>query len=134
MSARDWQFAERTKGNHLLGKNLDATGPLGPMLVPKEFIADPMDLDLSLWVNGTLCQQSRTSKMMFSIAQQIAHWSKMTLEPGDLLATGTPETIGSRDVFLKPWDVVEAEVEHIGTLRNRIVPPGLCPDRENNGT
>lgn len=122
MSARDWQFAERTKGNHLLGKNLDATGPLGPMIVPREFIADPMDLGLSLRINGTLKQQSRTANMMFDIKRQIAHWSKMTLHPGDLIATGTPETIGSRDLFLKPGDVVEAEVEQIGILRNRIVP------------
>jgi acylpyruvate hydrolase len=122
LSARDWQFSERTKGNHLLGKNLDALGVLGPMLVPKEFVPDPMQLALSLQVNGTPRQQARTSGMIFDIPTQIAHWSRMTLLPGDLVATGTPESLGRRDEYLKPGDLIEAEVEGIGRQRNRVVP------------
>jgi acylpyruvate hydrolase len=127
VSARDWQFEERKKGNHLLGKNLDATGPLGPAIVPKEFIPDPMKLDVALRVNGATRQASNTRFMMFDIPTLIAHWSKMTLEPGDMIATGTPEGVASGRkpedpaFYLKPGDEIEAEVEAIGVLRNRIV-------------
>ena len=123
LSARDWQFSERTKGNHLLGKNLDALGVLGPALVPREFVPDPMDLALSLRVNGRPRQDARTGGMIFDIPAQIAHWSRMTLQPGDLVATGTPESLGRRDEYLRPGDVIEAEVEGIGIQRNRVVPP-----------
>lgn len=127
VSARDWQFEERKKGNHLLGKNLDATGPLGPAIVPKEFIPDPMKLDVSLRVNGVARQASNTRFMMFDIPALIAHWSKMTLEPGDMIATGTPEGVASGrkpedpEFYLQPGDEIEAEVEGIGVLRNRVI-------------
>jgi acylpyruvate hydrolase len=127
LSARDWQYEERKKGNHLLGKNLDATGPLGPAIIPREFIADAMALDIELRVNGETRQRSNTSRMIFSIGKQVAHWSKMTLEPGDLIATGTPEGIAGASAssadpkFLKRGDLVEAEVRGVGVLRNRIV-------------
>lgn len=127
LSARDWQYEERKKGNHLLGKNLDATGPLGPAIVPREFVPNAMALDIELRVNGVVRQKSHTSQMIFSIDRQIAHWSKMTLEPGDLIATGTPEGIAGASAsaaeanFLRPGDLVEAEVASIGVLRNRIV-------------
>ncbi len=127
ISARDWQYEERKKGNHLLGKNLDATGPLGPAIIPREFVSDPMALDIELRVNGETRQRSNTSQMIFSIARQISHWSKMTLEAGDLIATGTPEGVagagsaGKDPKFLAVGDLVEAEVQGIGVLRNRIV-------------
>jgi acylpyruvate hydrolase len=127
LSARDWQYEERKKGNHLLGKNLDATGPLGPAIIPREFVLDPMALEIELRVNGETRQKSNTSRMIFSIAQQIAHWSKMTLESGDMIATGTPEGIAGASAsaenpkFLQRGDIVEAEVKSIGTLRNRVV-------------
>ena len=130
LSARDWQYEERKKGNHLLGKNLDAAGPLGPAIIPREFVADPMALDIELRVNGEVRQRSNTSRMIFSIRRQIAHWSKMTLHPGDLIATGTPEGIAGASAaagepkFLRPGDIVEAEVAGVGRLRNRIVSPG----------
>ncbi|HEY4171001.1 MAG TPA: fumarylacetoacetate hydrolase family protein [Reyranella sp.] len=127
LSARDWQMAESRHGNHLLGKNLDGLGPLGPAIVPREFVADPNDLPVQLTVNGELRQNSRTSHMIFTLAQLISHWSKMTLEPGDVVATGTPDGVamGRRgthpDPFLKPGDIVEASIEGIGRLTTRLV-------------
>jgi acylpyruvate hydrolase len=127
LSARDWQMEERKAGNHLLGKNLDGLGPLGPSVIPSEFLPDPMNLRLCLRVNGETRQDARTSDMIYDIAHTIAHWSHMTLEPGDLLATGTPAGVAmgrkppDPAAYLKRGDVVEAEVEGIGVLRNRIV-------------
>jgi len=127
VSARDWQLDERTKGNHVLGKNFPGLGPLGPCVVPREFLPDAGDLAIALRVNGQTRQSARTSDMMYSIPQMIAHWSRMGLEPGDLIATGTPGGVAlgrkppDPTAFLKPGDVVEAEIEGIGILRNRIV-------------
>jgi acylpyruvate hydrolase len=128
LSARDWQYAERTKGNHLLGKNLDATGPLGPAIVLKRDLPDPTNLRVTLRVNGELRQDGSTRQMIHAIPRTIAHWSRMTLEPGDLISTGTPEGVAGSSAqpataYLKPGDVVEAEVEGVGLLRNTIGPP-----------
>lgn len=126
-SARDWQSRESRNGNHLLGKNLDGLGPLGPAIVPKEFVPDPMNLRLKLSVNGVVRQDASTADMIFDAATLISHWSRMTLEPGDLVATGTPEgtAAGTRPrdsaAFLKRGDRVEAEVEGLGVLTTRIV-------------
>lgn len=126
MSARDWQFEERKKGNHLLGKNLDATGPLGPYIVPKEDAPDPMNVRLMTRVNGSTRQDSNTKFMTYDIPRLIAHFSKMTLQPGDIIATGSPEGIAraqenADELLLKPGDVIEVEAAGIGVLRNRIV-------------
>lgn len=127
VSGRDLQFEERKKGNHLLGKNLDATGPFGPWIVPKEFVPDPMNLRLTLRVNGKTRQDSNSRHMIYDIPRLIAHFSKMTLEPGDLLSTGSPEGVASghneeaEAFFLKPGDRIEVEVEGLGILVNRIV-------------
>jgi 2-keto-4-pentenoate hydratase/2-oxohepta-3-ene-1,7-dioic acid hydratase in catechol pathway len=127
LSARDWQYAESKNGNHLLGKNLDGLGPLGPAIVPKEFVADPMNLPLRLTVNGTVRQDATTATMIWNLAQLIAHWSRMTLEVGDVIATGTPEGtaygLRPRDpaAYLKPGDRIEAEIGGIGVLRTRLV-------------
>ena len=128
LSARDWQYAERTKGNHLLGKNLDGTGPLGPAIILKRDLPDPMNLRVTLRVNGELRQDGSTRQMIHDIPRTIAHWSRMTLEPGDLISTGTPEGVAGLSVqpataYLKPGDVVEAEVEGVGILRNTIGAP-----------
>jgi acylpyruvate hydrolase len=127
VSGRDLQFEERKKGNHLLGKNLDDTGPLGPWIVPKEFVPEPMNLRLTMRVNGKTRQDSNSGYMIYDIPHLIAHFSKMTLEPGDLLSTGSPEGVASghgdeaEAFFLKPGDRIEAEVEGLGVLANRIV-------------
>jgi 2-keto-4-pentenoate hydratase/2-oxohepta-3-ene-1,7-dioic acid hydratase in catechol pathway len=106
------------------GKSLDGFCPLGPVIVTRDEIADPQALDISLRVNGETKQQSNTRYMIFSIAKLIADWSAgMTLLPGDILLTGTPSGVGigrKPPEFLKPGDVVEAEIHGIGVLRNTV--------------
>jgi 2-keto-4-pentenoate hydratase/2-oxohepta-3-ene-1,7-dioic acid hydratase in catechol pathway len=106
------------------GKSLDRTSAVGPCVVPTADL-DAGDLRLSLTVNGEPRQDSRTSMMIFSIATIVSQLSRgMTLEPGDLVMTGTPEGIGHRmspPRYLRPGDVVEATVEGIGTIRNEVV-------------
>ncbi len=123
-SARDLNFAPETfyKMDWVAGKAQDTCCPTGPRLVPAEAIADPQDLGLRLAVNGETKQDSRTSQMIFSIAEQIAELSSiMTLLPGDLLLTGTPAGVGfPQKTFLDVGDRVEAEIEGIGTLKVEI--------------
>jgi len=106
------------------GKGLDGFCPLGPMIVTRDEIGDPQALDISLRVNGETKQQSNTRHMIFSVARLITEWSAgMTLLPGDILLTGTPSGVGvgrTPPEFLKPGDVVEAEVGGIGVLRNTV--------------
>jgi 2-keto-4-pentenoate hydratase/2-oxohepta-3-ene-1,7-dioic acid hydratase in catechol pathway len=104
-------------------KSFDGSCPLGPWIVPADDIPDPQDLFLKLWVNDVLKQDSNTSEMIFTLADQIAHLSRgMTLYPGDLILTGTPAGVGTgRGEFLNSGDVVKIEIERIGTLSNRIV-------------
>ena len=101
-------------------KNFDDACPLGPWIVPAEDIPDPQNVGLKLWVNDAIKQDSHTSKMIFSLAEQIAHISsRLTLHPGDLVLTGTPAGVGlARKEFLKAGDVVKLWVEGIGTLTN----------------
>lgn len=101
-------------------KNFDDACPLGPWIVPAEDIADPQNLAIKLWVNDVIKQDSHTSKMIFSLAEQIAHISsRLTLHPGDLVMTGTPAGVGlARKEFLKAGDVVKVSVEGVGTLVN----------------
>ena len=103
-------------------KCFDGACPLGPWIVPAEDISDPQNLALKLWVNGVLKQDSNTAKMIFTLAEQIAHLSHgMTLYPGDVILTGTPAGVGAgRGEFLKAGDIVKLEIERIGTLSNRI--------------
>ncbi|MDQ7843835.1 MAG: fumarylacetoacetate hydrolase family protein [Armatimonadota bacterium] len=109
------------------GKALDTFAPLGPWIVHRSAIPDPQRLRLSLRVNGEVRQQSTTAHMIFPVARLISVLSAgMTLEPGDLLATGTPEGVAKGmkpPRWLRPGDVMEAEVEGIGVLRNRVVAP-----------
>src|ERR1700704_1843246 len=101
-------------------KNFDDACPLGPWIVPAEDISDPQNLGIKLWVNDTIKQDSHTTKMIFSLAEQIAHISsRLTLHPGDLILTGTPSGVGlARKEFLKAGDVVKVWVEDVGTLTN----------------
>ena len=103
-------------------KCFDGGCPLGPWIVPAFDIPDPQNLSLKLWVNDAIKQDSSTSEMIFTLAEQIAHISiGMTLYPGDLILTGTPAGVGmGRNEFLKAGDVVRIEIENIGTLTNII--------------
>ena len=106
-------------------KCFDGSCPLGPWVVPASEIPDPQALDLRLWVNDTLRQNSNTSKMIFTLAEQIAHLSTcLTLHPGDVILTGTPNGVGAESgEFLAPGDVIRAEVVGVGVLRTTIGPP-----------
>src|SRR5262249_44395171 len=101
-------------------KNFDDACPVGPWIVPAEDIADPQNVAMKLWVNDVIKQDSHTSRMIFSLAEQIAHISAhLTLHPGDLILTGTPAGVGlARKEFLKAGDVVKVWVEGVGTLTN----------------
>ncbi len=103
-------------------KNFDGACPLGPWIVPAGDIPDPQNLGLKLWVNDAVKQESNTAKMIFTIAEQVAHLSsRITLNPGDVVLTGTPSGVGAaRKEFLKAGDEVRLWIEHIGTLTNRM--------------
>jgi 2-keto-4-pentenoate hydratase/2-oxohepta-3-ene-1,7-dioic acid hydratase in catechol pathway len=107
------------------GKSLDTFCPMGPVLVTADELPDPQALAISLRVNGQLRQSSHTSKMIFPVAQCIEVLSQaMTLLPGDIIATGTPEGVGAASGnFLKAGDRVEAEVERVGILPSKVVRP-----------
>ncbi|MEO7937704.1 MAG: fumarylacetoacetate hydrolase family protein [Burkholderiaceae bacterium] len=119
-SARDHNRAPETfyKLDWVAGKANDTCCPLGPRLVMTKDIQDPQDLGLKLWVNGALKQNGRSRDMIFSIAEQIATASRiMTLDPGDVLLTGTPAGVGvPKQTFLKVGDQVDAEIEGIGRM------------------
>ena len=121
VSARDWQFHSPT---FTMGKSFDTHGPIGPWIVTVDEIADPQNLDLRCYVNGEVRQSNNTSQMIHSIAAQIEYLSTaFTLEPGDLIATGTPEGVGvamNPQVFLQPGDVVRCEIDRIGVIENRV--------------
>jgi 2-keto-4-pentenoate hydratase/2-oxohepta-3-ene-1,7-dioic acid hydratase in catechol pathway len=104
-------------------KSFDGACPVGPWIVPAKEIPDPQGLGIKLWVNDALKQNSHTSKMIFSLAEQIVQLSKrLTLYPGDLILTGTPAGVGlARKEFLKSGDVVRVWVEQVGTLTNTLV-------------
>ena len=103
-------------------KSFDGSCPLGPWIVPSRDIPDPQRLGLKLWVNDVVKQESNTSQMIFSLAEQIEHLSsRITLQPGDVILTGTPAGVGAaRGEFLKAGDVVRLSIESIGTLTNRM--------------
>ncbi len=127
-SARDHNRAPETfyKLDWVAGKGHDTCCPMGPRLIPAADIGDAMDLALSLSVNGEMKQNARTSGMIFNIAEQIATASRiMTLDPGDVILTGTPAGVGApKQTFLSVGDQVIAEVEKIGKLAVTILPEG----------
>jgi 2,4-didehydro-3-deoxy-L-rhamnonate hydrolase len=105
------------------GKSWDTFAPLGPWIVPAWLIRDPQALNLKLTVNGEVMQQDSTAHMIWNVREQVSYLSQiLTLRPGDVIATGTPTGVGmARGIFLKAGDKVEATVEGIGTLANRVV-------------
>jgi 2-keto-4-pentenoate hydratase/2-oxohepta-3-ene-1,7-dioic acid hydratase in catechol pathway len=121
VSARDMQFGD---GQWTRGKSLDTFCPVGPRLVPREEIADPQQLGIRCILNGETMQDSSTAQMIFSVAEIIAYVSKViTLEPGDLIATGTPAGVGvfkDPKVLLEDGDEVSIEIDGLGTLTNPV--------------
>ncbi len=123
VTARDLQKAHQ---QWFKGKSLDTFCPMGPVLVTADEIRDPQALGIRLRVNGETRQEATTAQMIFDVATLLAILSAgMTLEPGDVLATGTPSGAGAATgAYLKPGDLVEAEIDGIGCLTNPVVPPG----------
>ncbi|MFA7637744.1 MAG: fumarylacetoacetate hydrolase family protein [Parvibaculum sp.] len=119
VSARDWQLHSPT---FTMGKSFDTHGPTGPWIVTADEVPDPQALDLECRVNGEVRQHSNTSLMLHKIRDQIAYLSTaFTLEPGDLIATGTPEGVGAGmnpPRYLKAGDVVRCAVAGIGVIEN----------------
>lgn len=128
VSERSFQIA-RSGGQWSKGKGFDTFGPVGPWLVTSDEVADPQDLDLWLDVNGEARQRGNTATMVFSCAQLVSYCSQvMTLEPGDLILTGTPPGVGmgmKPPQYLRPGDVVELGIGNLGRQRQRIVPYGV---------
>jgi 2,4-didehydro-3-deoxy-L-rhamnonate hydrolase len=116
--------AQAEDGQWTRAKSFDTFCPLGPRLVPAEEISDPQVLDIRSRVNGEVMQSGNTRNMIFSVAELIAYISHgITLEPGDIIATGTPSGVGAfraKPIFLKPGDTVEIEIPEIGILSNPI--------------
>jgi acylpyruvate hydrolase len=125
VSARDYQ--KRTS-QWFLGKSFDTFGPLGPALVTTDEVPDPHCLELELTVNGLPKQRTNTNDLIFSIPFLVSYLSQvMTLDPGDILATGTPAKLPEAvnpQRFLEPGDVVEITIEKLGTLRNTVIASG----------
>ncbi|BBE42541.1 Fumarylacetoacetate hydrolase family protein [Conexivisphaera calida] len=126
VSFRDLQYEHSTKGygpNWMKGKAMDHSLPLGPWLVTSDEFGDPHDVGLRLYVNGDLKQDGNTRDMIFPVERIVEYVSDgITLEPGDVISTGTPPGVGSSTdgPYLKPGDVVRSEVERIGNMENRV--------------
>jgi 2-keto-4-pentenoate hydratase/2-oxohepta-3-ene-1,7-dioic acid hydratase in catechol pathway len=128
VSVRDWQFRAQTM---TLGKSFDTHGPIGPWIVTPDEVGDPHVLELKTWVNGELRQHSNTRELIYDCFDQVATLSAaFTLEPGDVVATGTPGGVGvAQGKFLVPGDVVRIEIEQIGAIENRVVEEPQDVDR-----
>jgi 2-keto-4-pentenoate hydratase/2-oxohepta-3-ene-1,7-dioic acid hydratase in catechol pathway len=128
ISDRKIQFADKPP-QFSMGKSIDTYGPIGPAMVTIDAIPHRNDLALSCEVAGEKMQDARTTDMIFSVAELVAYLSKMcTLEPGDLIFTGTPSGVGStRDPrrYLREEDVIVSTIEHVGTMTNRCIAGGL---------
>jgi 2-keto-4-pentenoate hydratase/2-oxohepta-3-ene-1,7-dioic acid hydratase in catechol pathway len=123
LSARDWQI--RLDKQWIRGKSFDGFCPLGPVLVTTDEIPDPQTLRIQTRVNGVTLQDSSTADMIFSVRQIVSYLSKdMTLLPGTVIITGTPEGVGmgrKPQLWLKPGDVCEIDLEGVGVLTNKII-------------
>lgn len=123
VSARDWQLGKPGK-QWLAGKTFDTFAPIGPALVTRDELPDPHNLGIRLRLNGETMQDSSTSQLIFGVDEVVAYVSRIcTLEPGDLIFTGTPPGVGMArkpPIWLKPGDLVEVEIDGLGVLRNRV--------------
>ncbi|OAA53975.1 fumarylacetoacetate hydrolase family protein [Niveomyces insectorum RCEF 264] len=123
ISHRDWQL-KRGGGQWSLGKGFDGWAPWGPGIVSRDLITNPQSLNITTRVNGDIAQQSDTSDMIFSVRQAVSFLSQgTTLLPGDVIFTGTPQGVGmgrKPPVWLKDGDVVEVELENVGTCTNAV--------------
>lgn len=121
VSARDWQAHSPT---FTMGKSFDTHGPIGPWIVTADEIGDPHSLRLRCWVNDELRQDADTGELIYNVWQQISYLSTaFTLEPGDLIATGTPSGVGigmDPPIYLNSGDVVRCEIEGIGVIENTV--------------
>ena len=122
VTVRDWQLRTPT---WTMGKSFDTHGPIGPWIVTEDELPDPHQLRLRTWVNGELRQESNTKELIFNCFSLVEHFSTaFTLEPGDIVATGTPAGVG---ITMKPpkllvaGDVVRVEIEGVGAIENPIV-------------
>ena len=126
ISARDWQ-KNKPGGQWLSGKSFDTFAPCGPWIVTSDEVGNPGNLNIEMRLNGQVMQHSNTSQLIFAVQRLISYISDIcTLRTGDLIYTGTPSGVGvarKPQVFLKPGDVVEVEIERIGVLKNTIAAP-----------
>lgn len=123
MSARDIQAREHSNKVILLGKSFDTSCPLGPWITTKDEIAEPQNLKMQLKLNGEVRQDSNTSDMVYGVRELVSWWSQITLEPGDIITSGSPSGViaGREDqVWLAPGDRIDASIEGLGTLTNFI--------------
>ena len=122
VSVRDWQFRSPT---WTLGKSFDTHGPMGPWIVTADEISDPHNLNLKTWIDDDLRQSSNTQHMIFNCYEMIAYLTQaMTLEPGDVIATGTPSGVGVKMKprgYMQAGQTVKIEIEHIGSLINPVI-------------
>ena len=123
LSAREFQF-DVSPAQTTFAKSMDGFAPMGPWLVTPDEIGDPQQLDVACWLNGEKMQHGHTSDMLFPVATLIAYLSRfMTLEPGDVITTGTPAGIGAfrtPPVYLQPGDRLRFEVSRIGSMEHLI--------------
>jgi acylpyruvate hydrolase len=124
LSARDIQAREHSNKVILLGKSFDGSCPFGPHLVTVDELSDPHDLAMQLRVNGELRQDANTSQMHYKTAELVAWWSNTTLEPGDIITSGSPPGVAAgmpEPKWLKAGDVIEATIAELGTLTTHVV-------------
>ncbi len=122
VSVRDWQMHSPTM---MIGKSFDTCGPLGPWIVTPDELGDPHNLAIKTWIDDELRQDANTRQMIFNCYEMIAYLSQaMTLEPGDVIATGTPSGVGVKmrpRGYMKPGQTARIEIEGIGTLFNPVI-------------
>jgi 2-keto-4-pentenoate hydratase/2-oxohepta-3-ene-1,7-dioic acid hydratase in catechol pathway len=126
ITARDIQRREMKSGVFSFCKAIDTFCPLGPWIVTPDDIPDPHDLRMELRVNGEVRQESHSGRMSVTIPEIIAHYSALGYSAGDVLSTGTVSGVAgfspdAADLYLRPGDMIEADIEHIGVLRNPVV-------------
>lgn len=124
VSARDIQAREHANNVVLLGKSFDTSAPLGPFLVTPDELEEPQELEMVLKVNGEVRQHASTAEMHYGVIDLVTWWSNITLEPGDVITSGSPPGVAAgmeTPDWLEPDDEIEATIEGLGTLRNSVV-------------